>query len=480
MYDAAFFDMIRPGCQASAAAVVPVVLNHIQPRTVIDVGCGEGWWAKAFADLGGCEVLGLDGPGAGGALDGRFVAWDLRYSFADVARGELAVSLEVAEHLSAKRADGFVNDLCSIADVVLFSAAIPGQGGVGHCFPGDTVVSGPAARRSFARCYEGPLTELRFASGEFLAATPNHPILAAQGWVAAGLLKEGDYVVRCRDSEGITAMVPGKYQVPALIHDVAAAIGVAGNVMLRSVPVAAEDFHGDGVGSQVAVVRTDSQLRHRGDASLTQPARELTLTSARMGPSLLSRDGAPALRLKAPLHALHPANQRRGDALLSSRTSPRRGDAVHFGSTPHGHPGRRQPVSDQVPGYAELRSKSAGAGAGLIQFDQVSSVGFGRFAKTSTTFPRRRGGTWRMVSSYTTATNSGPATGLKSSGRTATPCRAPSAGKYGMTTVSRTGIRRICWSRRGGRKRIPPSSIPPSPNRGRWCIPSSTPPAPTS
>ena len=374
MYDAAFFDMIRPGCQASAAAVVPVVLNHIQPRTVIDVGCGEGWWAKAFADLGGCEVLGLDGPGAGGALDGRFVAWDLRYSFADVARGELAVSLEVAEHLSAKRADGFVNDLCSIADVVLFSAAIPGQGGVGHCFPGDTVVSGPAARRSFARCYEGPLTELRFASGEFLAATPNHPILAAQGWVAAGLLKEGDYVVRCRDSEGITAMVPGKYQVPALIHDVAAAIGVAGNVMLRSVPVAAEDFHGDGVGSQVAVVRTDSQLRHRGDASLTQPARELTLTSARMGPSLLSRDGAPALRLKAPLHALHPANQRRGDALLSSRTSPRRGDAVHFGSTPHGHPGRRQPVSDQVPGYAELRSKSAGAGAGLIQFDQVSSV----------------------------------------------------------------------------------------------------------
>ena len=132
MYDAAFFDLIRSGCQASAEAVVPIVLNHIQPRTVVDVGCGEGWWAKAFAELGGCHVLGLDGPGAGGQLGDYFVQTDLLLPFGDLARADLAVALEVAEHLPASRADGFVDDLCSIADTVLFSAAIPGQGGTGH------------------------------------------------------------------------------------------------------------------------------------------------------------------------------------------------------------------------------------------------------------------------------------------------------------------------------------------------------------
>lgn len=132
LYDAGFFDTIRAGCQASAAAVVPVVLQYIQPATVVDVGCGEGWWAKTFADLAGSHVLGLDGPGAGGALDGRFVAWDLRYSFAGMYRVDLAVSLEVAEHLKPKRAAGFVADLCDVAPAVLFSAAIPGQGGTGH------------------------------------------------------------------------------------------------------------------------------------------------------------------------------------------------------------------------------------------------------------------------------------------------------------------------------------------------------------
>lgn len=132
MYDAAFFDTIRAGCQASAAVVVPLVLDHFHPYTVLDVGCGEGWWAKAFADLGGCEVLGLDGPGGGGALDARFVAWDLRYTFGGMYQVDLAIALEVAEHLAEKRADSFVEDLCAVAPVVLFSAAIPGQGGTGH------------------------------------------------------------------------------------------------------------------------------------------------------------------------------------------------------------------------------------------------------------------------------------------------------------------------------------------------------------
>ncbi|UXN75167.1 hypothetical protein N8D56_09895 [Devosia sp. A8/3-2] len=39
---------------------------------------------------------------------------------------------EVAEHLSPARAVGFVADLVALAPAILFSAAIPGRGGVGH------------------------------------------------------------------------------------------------------------------------------------------------------------------------------------------------------------------------------------------------------------------------------------------------------------------------------------------------------------
>jgi hypothetical protein len=40
--------------------------------------------------------------------------------------------LEVAEHIPAESADDFIKTLTSLAPAVLFSAAVPGQGGVGH------------------------------------------------------------------------------------------------------------------------------------------------------------------------------------------------------------------------------------------------------------------------------------------------------------------------------------------------------------
>lgn len=134
MYDQAFYDLIRPGVKASAAVVVPLLLQHIHPRRVVDVGCGEGWWAQAFADRG-CDVIGMDSGGVRKSpLGDRLIPHDLTRPLPKdlTGRFDLAVCLEVAEHLLAKRADGLVADLCAIAPLVLWSAAIPGQGGVGH------------------------------------------------------------------------------------------------------------------------------------------------------------------------------------------------------------------------------------------------------------------------------------------------------------------------------------------------------------
>lgn len=142
MYDQTFYDTIRAGCQRSAAVVVPLLLEKLTadgaaaPHDVVDVGCGEGWWAAQFAEHG-CTVLGIDGaepPPELCPIPGRFVTHDLTRPLGPlgIAGADLAVSLEVAEHLPEARADTFVADLCALAPLVLFSAAIPGQGGTGH------------------------------------------------------------------------------------------------------------------------------------------------------------------------------------------------------------------------------------------------------------------------------------------------------------------------------------------------------------
>lgn len=137
-YDPAFYDQIRSGCQASADAVVPWLLDLLADgglpiHTVLDVGCGEGWWGAACKRRGVEHVAGIDGSptDAGERLD-QFVVADLEaVDLADHVPSavDLAICVEVAEHL---RDTTGLFDLLAHARVVLFSGAIPGQGGVGH------------------------------------------------------------------------------------------------------------------------------------------------------------------------------------------------------------------------------------------------------------------------------------------------------------------------------------------------------------
>lgn len=134
-YDAEFFRASDAGAAQAAAIVVPAVADIFVPQSVVDVGCGSGAFLQAFRRAGAVELLGLD-SGAGTALrriaPHEFVAADLEVALPLERRYDLAVSLEVAEHLSRARAPGFVADLTRAAPVVLFSAAIPYQGGIHH------------------------------------------------------------------------------------------------------------------------------------------------------------------------------------------------------------------------------------------------------------------------------------------------------------------------------------------------------------
>lgn len=134
-YGAAFYADRRQATRQAADRLLSVVAEHIAFKRVADVGCGTGTWLAAALELGAEQVFGYEGDWVAGApLDDARIALtpvDLEQSLAG-ERVDLVISLEVAEHLSLSRADGFVGDLCAMAPAILFSAAIPGQGGVNH------------------------------------------------------------------------------------------------------------------------------------------------------------------------------------------------------------------------------------------------------------------------------------------------------------------------------------------------------------
>jgi SAM-dependent methyltransferase len=134
-YDRGFFDIVSSTGTAAARRIVPLVTTLLHVRTVVDVGCGEGAWLAEFARAG-CRVTGVDGQHVDISRllipADAFVARDLEQPLELDGRFDLAVCLEVAEHLSPARADGLVDDLAALSDRVLFSAATPGQGGYGH------------------------------------------------------------------------------------------------------------------------------------------------------------------------------------------------------------------------------------------------------------------------------------------------------------------------------------------------------------
>ena len=136
MYTPAFFDELTHGTRESARIIVSSVNDLLRPDSVLDVGCGTATWLSEWGRAGIEDVVGMDGDYVDRtALQlpaGKFVPADLGQPFSLGRKFDLVQSLEVAEHLDEVCADTFVESLARHGDTILFSAAVPGQGGTHH------------------------------------------------------------------------------------------------------------------------------------------------------------------------------------------------------------------------------------------------------------------------------------------------------------------------------------------------------------
>ncbi len=135
-YSDQFFKNQRDMSRSSAQVIIPMLLELVQPRSVVDVGCGVGGWLAVFQEHGIEDIRGIDGAYVNKDLlfipREAFTEYDLRQPFQPERQYDLVVSLEVAEHLPPASAETFVRTLTGLGPVVLFSAAVPFQAGVNH------------------------------------------------------------------------------------------------------------------------------------------------------------------------------------------------------------------------------------------------------------------------------------------------------------------------------------------------------------
>lgn len=135
IYNEKFYEGNVVGSLKSAKIVLGLLKEHYEFRSLVDFGCGRGTWLKAALDLGAVRAVGYDGPwNEGKIIDSviEFVPTDLTNIALDDELFDLAISLEVAEHLPEAYADQFVNSITKKSSLIVFGSAFIRQRGTSH------------------------------------------------------------------------------------------------------------------------------------------------------------------------------------------------------------------------------------------------------------------------------------------------------------------------------------------------------------
>jgi intein/homing endonuclease len=150
--------------------------------------------------------------------------------------------------------------------------------------------------------YSGKAVRITVVSGVGLTVTSNHPILTSEGFVAAGNLRKGQYLLHYVGEDE-----PGADDVqyaPALAEEIFETMAAFG---AETGQVRDLDFHGDGAffNGEVEIVRANGSLGGDGVADATQVLSQGSLRGEGEGKTLLASGSRPskvvgALALPSP------------------------------------------------------------------------------------------------------------------------------------------------------------------------------------
>jgi HK97 family phage portal protein len=264
-------------------------------RSLLQLGASEGW---SLADL----VDGRDGvPGLNQTVAQTYANRGMAIARTEVGYGQATATIGRYQAAGVTRVliyDNGVEDsdpTCAALNGTTQTLAWYQANQLQHpnCLVGSSVVIAPNKTALFSRWFEGEVIIIRTADDNLLTCTPNHPVLTPHGWVAAGEIAQGDYVIRSVSSDRISlALDPDYHEVPAAIEDMVRTPVVPFSMPPRIMPSAPVYFHGDGGGSDVYVERTYGELRHNLYPTRSQERRKFALENAIVSAALLASSRA--------------------------------------------------------------------------------------------------------------------------------------------------------------------------------------------
>jgi SAM-dependent methyltransferase len=135
-YGSLFYRYQREGAFESALCTLPLLLKAVSIESVLDIGCGAGAWLAAYRHLGVPDLLGVDGDYVDRSMlmmdAAHFRAFDIAAPFDLGRKFDIVQCLEVAEHVPSHSSSVLLDNIVRHGKRVLFSAAVPGQGGENH------------------------------------------------------------------------------------------------------------------------------------------------------------------------------------------------------------------------------------------------------------------------------------------------------------------------------------------------------------
>lgn len=245
-----------------------------------------------------------------------------------------------------------------------------------NCLPeGALITTRAPITGASKRWFDGEVFIIRTAAGHELTCTPNHPVLTDRGWVPANFLDQACKVVCDLGAKWPTARVDGEHQdMPSCIEEIADAFLGSQVMIAMPVPTTAEDFHGDGAGSQVAIVGSNSLLQAARDVAFSEHGGETTIIVANAPLADFAREGGfrkLSLTSASPAHGSMRLRCERKTLLGLLTSGP---SLLLLGSS-----AEREAVSEHDPLYgtwrdAEFYRDATDAAPGGVFLDDVVSV----------------------------------------------------------------------------------------------------------